>query len=50
MRRIAVLMHLAADDPEGQSRLAFLKLTLGSVVAADVRIREGAVGTRTPSA
>jgi hypothetical protein len=28
---------------------AFLKLTLGSLVAADVRIREGAVGARTPS-
>jgi hypothetical protein len=51
MRRIGVLMHLAADDPEGQSRFAaFLKLTLGSMVAADVRIMEGAVGTRTPSA
>lgn len=40
----------AADDREGQSRLtAFLRLTLGCSVAADVRIREGAVGTRIPS-
>lgn len=39
---VARRIGLAADDPEGQSRLAaFLKLTLGSRVAADVRIMEG---------
>ena len=44
MRRIGVLMHLAADDPEGQSRLAaFLQglqeagWAVGRNVTIDVR-------------
>ena len=55
MRRIGVLMHLAADDPEGQSRLAaFLQglqeagWAVGRNVTIDVRWAAGEADRKQP--
>ena len=37
MRRVGVLMHLAADDPEGQSRVAALQSAATSTSTCDGR-------------
>ena len=45
MRRIGVLMHLAADDPEGQSRVAaFLQATGGGLGSRPQRQHRRAMG------